>query len=169
MSTHSTDLERLNFLARVVRKECAHLKGTDERLFRDPFTEKTANRLAGDTELAERVDAFSTRFARLQDTLGDKLLPLLLQALGETTGAVIDNLDRAERLGLIESADQWMVLRKLRNQMVHEYIEDLAVLADALQTAHNGVPSLTSSTERMIRELERRGWGENTDRTGGDS
>lgn len=167
MSTYPPDLDRLNFLVRVVSKECAHLIATNERLFRVPFTEETAKRLACDPELAERVDAFSTRFGRLQDTLGDKLLPVLLHALGETTGAVIDNLDRAEHLGLIESADRWMMLRKLRNQMVHEYIEDLTVLADALQTAHNGVSSLTNAAERMVRELERRGWCESRGRTGG--
>ena len=110
MNIDPGSLGRLHFLLRVVRKESAHLNGTDERLFREPFTRDTAARLASDPELAERVDAFSTRFARLQDTLGDKLLPVLLQALGETTGAVIDNLDRAERLGLIESSDQWMML-----------------------------------------------------------
>lgn len=38
-------------------------------------------------------------FWRLQDTIGDKLIPALLRALGEPQGAVIDNLDRAERLG----------------------------------------------------------------------
>ena len=167
MNIDPGSLGRLHFLLRVVRKECAHLKGTDERLFREPFTRDTAARLASDPELAERVDAFSTRFARLQDTLGDKLLPVLLQALGETTGAVIDNLDRAERLGLIESSDQWMMLRKPRNQMVHDYIEDPVVLADALQTAHDHVASLTRAAEQMIREANRRGWGENSDPPGG--
>lgn len=43
------------------------------------------------------------RFGRLQDTLGDKLLPLLLSLLGEKVSSAIDNLDRAERLGFIES------------------------------------------------------------------
>lgn len=113
--------ERMAFLMRVVRKECRHLGGTDRRLFSEPFTEARAASLETDPDLAERVEAFVSRFGRLQDTLGDKLLPVLLQALGEKPKAVIDNLDRAERLGLIESADQWMTLRKLRNQMVHEY------------------------------------------------
>jgi uncharacterized protein with HEPN domain len=34
------------------------------------------------------------------------------------------------------SADGWMEMRRLRNQMVHEYIEDLAVLASALRSGH---------------------------------
>jgi uncharacterized protein with HEPN domain len=51
---------------------------------------------------------------------GDILLPVLLGALGEKTGAVIDNLDRAERLGMSPSAEQWLEMRKMRNQMVHD-------------------------------------------------
>lgn len=43
--------------------------------------------------------------ARLQDTVGDKFVPALLQALEEPIGAVVDNLDRAERLGWITFAD----------------------------------------------------------------
>ena len=97
------------------------------------------------------------RFGRLQDTVGDKLLPLLLAALGERTAAVIDNLDRAERLGLIDSADQWMTMRNLRNQMVHEYVEDPVVLISALQSGHAVVPTLIAAAGKMITEIEQRG------------
>jgi len=149
---------RLKFLARVVRKECQHLTTTDHRLFGTPFTLEQAGRLESDVDLAEQVEAFVGRFGRLQDTVGDKLLPLLLDALGEKTSAVIDNLDRAERLGLIKSADEWMTIRNLRNQMVHEYVEDPVVLISALQTGHAFVPALISAANKMIAEIERRGW-----------
>ncbi len=94
----------------------------------------------------------------MQDTLGDKPLPALLRALGERTGAVIDNLDRAEKLGYIPSVDTWLMLRNLRNQMVHEYIEDPAVLASALMTAHEQVSMLDTVTSNMLSEIKRRGW-----------
>lgn len=150
---------RLQFLMRVVRKECSHLATTDRRLFGDAFTPERAGHLETDPDLAERVEAFVSRFGRLQDTLGDKLLPVLLAALGETPAAAIDNLDRAERLGLIASADEWMAMRRLRNQMVHEYVEDLTVLAGALQTGHDFVPVLTHAADKLIAEIERRNWG----------
>ena len=51
------------------------------------------------------MEAFVGRFGRLQDTLGDKLLPAYLAAEGEFPGTALDNLDRAERLGLLPSAD----------------------------------------------------------------
>ena len=149
---------RLQFLARVVRKECRHLATTDQRLFGSLFTMEQAALLEKDHDLAERVEAFVGRFARLQDTVGDKLLPLLLAVLGENPSAVIDNLDRAERLGLLKSADEWMTIRSLRNQMVHEYVEDPAVLVSALQTGHAFVPVLVAAANAMIAEIERRGW-----------
>lgn len=149
---------RLQFLVRVVRKECKHLTATDQRLFADLFTLEQATRLEEDPDLAERVEAFVGRFGRLQDTVGDKLLPLLLATLGEKPSAAIDNLDRAERLGLIKSADDWMSMRNLRNQMVHEYVEDPVVLSSALQTGHVYVPTLIAAANKMIAEIEQRGY-----------
>jgi hypothetical protein len=151
-------LLRLQFLVRVVSKECKHLSTTDQRLFGSLFTLEQATRLEEDTGLAEQVEAFVGRFGRLQDTVGDKLLPLMLTALGEKPSAAIDNLDRAERLGLIKSADEWLTMRNLRNQMVHEYIEDPVILSSALQTGHAFVPALIAAANKMIAETARRGW-----------
>jgi len=150
--------QRLQFLARVVHKECRHLATTDQRLFAGAFTLAQINQLEADPELAERVDAFVGRFGRLQDTVGDKLLPILLAALGEKPAAAIDNLDRAERLGLLDSSDEWMTMRNLGNQMVHEYVEDPIVLTSALQTGHAFVPVLIATANKMVAEIEQRGW-----------
>jgi hypothetical protein len=56
------------------------------------------------------------------------------------------------------SADEWMIMRNLRKQMVHEYVEDLIVLISALQTGHAFVPALIAAANKMIAEIERRGW-----------
>lgn len=146
---------RLEFLSRVAGKECTHLLDTDRRLFSDLFTIEMAQRVEADPVLAERLDAFVSRFGRLQDTVGDKLLPALLSALAEIPGAAIDNLDKAEKLGFIESADDWVAMRRLRNQMVHEYIEDMAVLASALRSGHGFVPTLVASARRCMVQAER--------------
>lgn len=146
---------RLEFLSRVTQKECAYLLDTDRRLFGNLFTIEEAQKIEVDPILAERLDAFVSRFGRLQDTVGDKLLPALLIALAEKTGPAIDNLDRAEKFGFIESADAWMEMRKLRNQMVHEYIEDLVVLASALRSGHAFVPTLVATANRMVVEVKR--------------
>jgi hypothetical protein len=76
--------------------------------------------------------------------------------MAEPRGAAIENLDRAEKLGWLDSADQWLEMRKLRNQMVHEYIEDRAVLADALQAGHAFVPMLLLVASRLIEKTRQR-------------
>ncbi|WP_296901678.1 hypothetical protein [Polaromonas sp.] len=77
-------------------------------MFPNLFTIEEAQEVEAAPILAERLDAFVSRFGRLQDTVGDKLLPALLSALAETLGPTIDNLDKAEKFRFIESADGWM-------------------------------------------------------------
>lgn len=146
---------RLDFLVRVTEKECQYLLDTDNRLFGHLFTVEDAQTVQSDPILAERLDAFVSRFGRLQDTVGDKLLPALLVALAEKTGPAIDNLDKAEKFGFIDSVETWMEMRKLRNQMVHEYIEDLAILTSALRGGHDFVPTLVASARSCVAEARR--------------
>ena len=58
---------------------------------------------------------------------------------------MLENMDRLERLGLLESADTWAALRKLRNRMIHEYVKDPHELAYALNAAHEHVPMLITT------------------------
>ena len=146
---------RLQFLSRVIHKECQYLQETDQRLFTEPLTLQSIQQIERDPVLAERLDAFVSRFGRLQDNLGDKLLPQLLAAMAEPIGAVMENLDRAEKLGWLASADTWIEIRKLRNQMVHEYIEDAAILISALQSGHTYVPVLTATAARLIAQIDK--------------
>lgn len=60
---------RLGFLCRVVQKEAHYLQETDARLFAEPLAAEALQRIASDPVLAERLDAFVSRFGRLQDTL----------------------------------------------------------------------------------------------------
>lgn len=105
---------RLQFLTRVVRKECQHLVSTDQRLFGPPFTEARASQLETDPDLADQVETF-VGGGRLQDTLGDELLPMLLMALGETPAAACDNMDRAGP-SLLDSADEWITMHQLETR-----------------------------------------------------
>jgi hypothetical protein len=106
-------------LIRVTVKEARYLERTADRLralnIDLPWVESL--------EHSEMLDAFVSRYGRLQDTLGDKLLPALLRAGLEKTGPQLDNLLHAEKLGWIESTQTWIELRELRNRLVHEYME----------------------------------------------
>ena len=109
MTLENHQRQRLEFLCRVTEKEVKHLLDTDRRLFADLFTIDVAKQVETDPVLAERLDAFVSRFGRLQDNLSDKFLPQLLTALAEKPGAALDNLNLAERLGWIQSTEEWLL------------------------------------------------------------
>ena len=141
--------DKLRFLAETALAEAELLRITDGRLFALPMDAHRAATLRNDIDLAERVDAFVARFGRLQDTVGDKLLPGTLAWLAEPLGPAIDNLARAERLGWVSSAATWIECRQLRNFMIHEYVRDMAVLAAALTKGHLAVPLLQASAQAL--------------------
>ena len=148
---------RLAFLVETVALEVQHLLDTDRRLFSQAFSADRAAALRVDIDESERTDAFVARFGRLQDTVADKLLPEFLRCLAEPVGPAIDNLDRAEKLGLLNSADEWLASRKLRNRMVHEYVRDAAELAAALNQGHVLVPLLVNLAHSISADCRRRG------------
>lgn len=149
---------RLVYLVHAVEREAAYLLQTDARLFAQPFDAARAEILPEQQDLSEQVDAFAMRFGRLQDTMGDKLIPALLLREQETLGSALDNLDRAERLGWLESTEDWVDARRLRNGFVHEYVRDPATLAANLMRGHACVPMLVACAERLVRHSRERGW-----------
>ena len=140
---------RLSQMLELAIKELNNLNQTDSRLFAKPFTAASANELPNNPELGERVEAFVARFGRLQDALGNKLIPTYLAASGETPATFIENLDRAERLGLVADAQKWIDIRQLRNQMGHEYGSDPTTLASALNAAHGFIPNLAEVAQSL--------------------
>ena len=71
---------------------------------------------------ASFIDQMIFRFSKMQDTVGDKLFPSFLELSGENIKekTFIDRLNRLEELNLVEK-DEWMKLRKNRNEIAHEY------------------------------------------------
>jgi len=137
-----------------VNKEVKHLNYATSQVFGGRLTYETVEALDATPDLAMRVVAFTSRFCRLQDTLGDKLLPALLKALGEPDRALLINLEKAEKYGWLESSEQWIALRQLRNQMIHEYIENAQTLYDALTTAHDNMKILEQFATKLNNYVE---------------
>ena len=100
-----------------------------------PFTEKAIVNL--NEEDLVYLELFISRLGKLQDTLGEKVFGLMLEALGEfvENKSVIDKLNKLEKLEILPSVEWWQDLRKLRNVLVHDYPDDPAFIADNLNTA----------------------------------
>jgi len=76
-----------------------------------------------DEETIGFLDQFIFRFSKLQDTMGNRLFPSILEVLAEPVSEqpFIDILNRLEELGILTSALSWVQLRKIRNDVTHEY------------------------------------------------
>lgn len=87
----------------------------------------------------EHIDQFLFRFAKLQDTLGEKLFILLLEFLKEENTKnkpFIDILNRLEQLGLLVDKNSWLELRKIRNTIAHQYEDEPQQAAEALNAIY---------------------------------
>lgn len=157
MTTAQDSRQIAGQLIRVTAKEARYLGRTADRLRAMNIDRSWVESLENNDEHSEMLDAFVSRYGRLQDTLGDKLLPAILRLGLEKTGAQLDNLLRAEKLGWIESTQAWVELRELRNRLVHEYMESADDLLDALQQALQGVHVLTETQFRMAAYAQKAG------------
>jgi len=103
-------------------------------------------------------DQLVFRFGRLQDAMGTRLLPALLQLTQEwqETEAFIDKLNRAEKLGMIPAAEQWQKLRELRNQSAHEYPGQPELLIANLRRLVESVPLLEQAFAHLQRYASQR-------------
>lgn len=143
-------VERFIDTLSVVGREAEHLTYSWHRIYDQPISPEWVERLADDPQMAERLDAFVSRYGRMQDTMAEKLLPCWLAALAEGGGTQIEVLNRAERLGILESVEHWLEARKLRNRLVHEYMDDAARFAEDLMLAREYAEMLLDSYNRMI-------------------
>lgn len=72
------------------------------------------------------LELMTSRFAKLQDTIGRKVFPLLLRALGESEekDSFIDRLNKLEKLEILKDVAFWRRMREVRNEIAHDYPED---------------------------------------------
>ncbi len=131
----------------LVNREDQHLLAVRRRLLDDDCyvdAQRVQTIIETDTGI-DRLESFGAKFARMQDTVVDKLIPRFLIAAGEQPQTAMDNLSRMERLELIISADNWQTMRWLRNRLVPEYIDNPDILAPALEQAYRFTDTMHSN------------------------
>jgi len=75
----------------------------------------------------EKFEVLASRYARTTDMLINKVLRSIDTVESEDIGTVIDIMNRAEKRGIIESAELLHTIKDLRNSIVHEYqIDEIA-------------------------------------------
>jgi uncharacterized protein YutE (UPF0331/DUF86 family) len=63
----------------------------------------------------------------------------------------LDNLNRAEKLGLLSSVADWIEARSLRNSLVHEYTEDVELLRQSILRALELIPMLETVAKNLCQ------------------
>ena len=101
-----------------------------------PFTVNNVSTL-NDSDSAF-LEVVTSRFAKLQDTLGQKIFSLVLKNVGEDIldKTFIDILNMFEKFGFIDDADFWVTLRQTHNAIAHEYPDNLEKLAVDLNAVY---------------------------------
>ena len=102
------------------------------------------------------LDQFVLRYGKLQDAMGARLLPGVLAYLQEPyeDRPMRDKLNRLEKLGYVEQAEQWQQLRAIRNGFAHEYPDDPEKKAALLNLAREAVSALEAILVRTQQRLE---------------
>ena len=77
-----------------------------------------------DFDELDRFESLTSRFARLSDLLIQTIFRLIDKIDLELEGTTRDRINRAERKELIKSADDFIKIRILRNEIAHEYVPD---------------------------------------------
>ena len=111
-------------------------------------------------EQISHTDQLIYRFSQLQDSIGSKLFPLILQGLGEYDHGLpfIDMLNKLEKLSLIDSTEQWLGLRETRNLITHEYPGNEKEIVDAINELWQQAHYLGSVLQSLIAFISKRGW-----------
>jgi len=91
------------------------------------------------------VNSFLFNFSKLQDKIGAKLFKKALYELKEIDSysiAMIDVLNRLEKLEIVEDSNTWDSLREIRNILAHEYPLDIDERVENIALALDGYKQL---------------------------
>jgi predicted nucleotidyltransferase len=84
----------------------------------------------------QAIDQYLFRFAKFQDTLGDKIFKLLVAQYESSSEVLpfIDILNKLEKIGFIDNAKEWNNLRKIRNEISHQYDNEPEEMSQAINS-----------------------------------
>lgn len=113
-----------------------------------PFSANTVQNIT--MEQLRVLDQMAYRFTKLQDTMGQKVLPAILDLAHEPIApdaTFAEKLNWLERMGALPSAEEWKKLRVARNAIAHEYPDDNEMRASAINRFFDGAMQLNALYE----------------------
>ena len=108
-----------------------------------------------DIEKIKAIDSFIYRFTKIQDKMDDKFFPAILRELQEykNSMALIDVLNRLEKLELLKNSDDWIDYRKLRNSLTHEYPNNSEDVLEAINLSIEVYEDMKNIYLKMLKRV----------------
>jgi len=100
-----------------------------------------------DMDQLESFEALTARFARLSDLVIQKILRTIFIMDLEEIGTVRDRIHQAEKRGFVESAEDFVQIRMLRNEIAHEYKSE--TIFDIFERVLTLTPALLDAVKRI--------------------
>lgn len=102
------------------------------------------------------LELLTSRIGKLQDTMGAHIFPITLELLGEKNEqqSMLDRLNRLEKLGYVQQASFWQYLRNLRNELTHEYENDLEKQMSKINHAIKAANDLLDVWKAFIKKAQ---------------
>jgi hypothetical protein len=100
----------------------------------------------------EKIEAFTSRFARVVDLLVHRVLRAIDRYEFNEPGTLIDVANRAESRELIQSVDWLRELKDVRNRIAHDYAGEQ--LIDLLKFCREAFLELSSACERTVAYID---------------
>ncbi len=123
------------------------------------FSDALSAQSLDDFDKVKVIDSLIFRFIKIQDLMGNKLFREVLDALGEyqSSMSMLDVLDRLEKSKLLNSAEQWMDFRNLRNVLTHEYPDNRDEFLEGIRVALNIFSDIKQINEALFTYVKEKG------------
>jgi len=103
-------------------------------------------------EALEKVEALTSRFARVVDLLIHRVLRSIDFYELQEPGTLLDVANRAERRGLIDSVDWLREMKDARNRIAHDYTGER--LPELVRFCQDEMSALLLACERTMEHIE---------------
>jgi len=99
----------------------------------------------------DNFEALTSKFARLSDLILKKAIKTIdILDLDEVPETMRDAIARAEKKGLIDSETRFIEIRRIRNEIAHDYTNGINELQQIYAFVLDNTPELFNSVDRIL-------------------
>ena len=129
--------------------------GELQKSFEIPMDKEQYITLSKDLQALAFCDQVIYRFSKLQDTIGAKLFKSFLLFQGENIDKpFLDILSELEKMDIV-NVDDWFEMRDLRNEIAHEYGEDIQNNPFTINQIYKSIDKIENILDKIEKTLEK--------------